>query len=66
MCAIDLPTPEQRDRLRDKMFEEGAIILGCGTVGLRFRPPLDITDAEVDEGLALIRKALRATAVQAA
>jgi len=54
------------DRLRDKMFEEGAIILGCGTVGLRFRPPLDITAAEVDEALVLIRKALKSAAPKAA
>ncbi|HET9325745.1 MAG TPA: L-lysine 6-transaminase [Candidatus Eisenbacteria bacterium] len=66
MCAMDLPSGEQRDRLRDKLFEQGAIILGCGTVGLRFRPPLDITAAEVDEAMALIRKALRASAPKAA
>jgi len=66
MCAVDLPSGEIRDRLRDKMFEEGAIILGCGTVGLRFRPPLDITAAEVDEALVLIRKALKSAAPKAA
>jgi L-lysine 6-transaminase len=66
MCALDLPTPEMRDRLRNRMFEGGAIILGCGTVGLRFRPPLDITAAEIDEGLDLVKKALRTTTTKAA
>ena len=66
MCAVDLPSGEMRDRLRDRMFEQGAIILGCGTLGLRFRPPLDITAAEVDEGLGLIRSAIRAFATKAA
>src|SRR5437867_3077906 len=63
MCAADLPSAEVRDRVRDKLFELGAIILGCGVVGLRFRPPLDITSAEADEGLGLLRKALRTIAV---
>src|SRR6185503_1409210 len=66
MAAIDFENKSLRDRLRDKMFEEGAIILGCGTVGLRFRPPLDITAAEVDEALVLIRKALKSAAPKAA
>ena len=66
MCAMDLPNGETRDRVRDRMFEEGAIILGCGTHSLRFRPPLDITAAEVDEALDLVRKALKSAAPRAA
>jgi L-lysine 6-transaminase len=62
MCAVDLPTSAMRDRLRDALFDEGAIILGCGTVGLRFRPPLDVTAAEIDEALALFRRALKTIA----
>ena len=60
MCAIDLPSAEARDRVKRLMFERGAIILGCGVKSLRFRPPLDITAGEVDEGLELMRAALRA------
>jgi 4-aminobutyrate aminotransferase-like enzyme len=33
------------------------IILPCGHRSLRFRPPLDITAAEVDEALAIVEKA---------
>ena len=41
----------------DKAYDLGVIILGCGTRSLRFRPPIDITKAEVDEALALFAKA---------
>jgi L-lysine 6-transaminase len=59
MCAIDFPDGKIRDAVKDRLFDQGAIILGCGEVGLRFRPPLDVTAAEVDEGLDLLRKALK-------
>ena len=58
MCAVDLPDTETRDRLMDKAYEMGLMILGCGKRSIRFRPVLDITRAEVDEALALVRKAL--------
>jgi L-lysine 6-transaminase len=59
MCAIDLPDGAIRDVVRNAMYERGAIILGCGTRSLRFRPPLDITAAEVDEALDLLRTSVR-------
>jgi len=62
MCAIDLPSAQTRDRVKAAMFERGALILGCGVQGLRFRPPLDIGASELDEGVDLLRTALRAVA----
>ena len=58
MCAVDLPDTETRDRLMDKAYELGLMILGCGRRSIRFRPALDITKAEIDEALDLVRKAL--------
>jgi L-lysine 6-transaminase len=58
MCAVDLPDTETRDRLMDKAYEMGLMILGCGRRSIRFRPVLDITQAEIDEALGLVRKAL--------
>jgi L-lysine 6-transaminase len=58
MCAIDLPDGATRDAVAQTMYELGAVILGCGTRGLRFRTPLDVTTAELDEALALMRRAL--------
>jgi len=58
MCAIDLPDTPTRDRLIDKAYDLGLMILSCGHRSIRVRPPLDITVAEVDEALDLVRKAL--------
>jgi len=58
MCAIDLPDGATRDAVAQAAFELGAIILPCGVRGIRFRPPLDITVAEVDEALGLVRRAI--------
>lgn len=51
MCAIDLPTGEQRDRLREMLYEEGMIILSCGTSAIRFRPHLNVTKEEIQMAL---------------
>jgi L-lysine 6-transaminase len=59
MCAIDLPDGAARDAVIEAAYRLGAIVLGCGRRSIRFRPPLDITPAEVDEGLDLVRKAVR-------
>jgi L-lysine 6-transaminase len=60
MCAFDLPTPEYRDRVKDRTFDEGAIVLGCGDRSIRFRSPLTITEGEVDDGIDCMRHALHA------
>ena len=66
MCAIDFPDTDMRNRVADKAYELGLMILGCGHRSLRFRPPLDITVAEIDEALALIRKAVEQSRVPSA
>ncbi len=58
MCAIDFPDTDTRNAVADKAYELGLIILGCGHRSLRFRPPLDITTAEVDEAMGIIGKAV--------
>jgi L-lysine 6-transaminase len=58
MCAVDFPDAAVRDAVAERAFELGAIILPCGRRSLRFRPPLDITAAELDEGLDLIGRAI--------
>jgi L-lysine 6-transaminase len=57
MCAIDLPDGATRDKVADRAYELGLIILGCGVRSLRFRSPLDVTPAEIDEALDILRKA---------
>jgi L-lysine 6-transaminase len=58
LCAIDLDTAQSRDQLRSKAYDDGLILIGCGDRSIRFRPPLNITKSEIDEGLRIIREAL--------
>lgn len=59
LCAIDLDSAQDRDQLRNKAYEEGLILIGCGDRSIRFRPPLTITTSEIDEGISIIRQALK-------
>ena len=58
MCAIDLPDAATRDAVADRVYELGAILLSCGDRSVRFRPPLDITPDEVDEGVDILGHAI--------
>ncbi|NQV37359.1 MAG: L-lysine 6-transaminase [Candidatus Marinimicrobia bacterium] len=58
-CAFDLPNGEQRNKLSGLIAEEGALILGCGHQSLRFRPHLNISKEELNQGIDIIRGALR-------
>ncbi len=60
MCAFDLPSPEIRKRYLAAAFEKGVIMLGSGERSVRFRPALNMTTAEVDEGITRVRAALQA------
>ncbi|MBI1798989.1 MAG: L-lysine 6-transaminase [Candidatus Eisenbacteria bacterium] len=66
MCAIDFPDGPTRDAVAERAFELGVIILPCGTRSLRFRPPLDITIAELDEALDLVGRAIEKAAAKSA
>jgi L-lysine 6-transaminase len=58
MCAFDLPSAVFRDRVLETCYEEGVVILGCGERSVRFRSPLTITEAQIDEGLAMLERAI--------
>lgn len=58
MCAIDLPTTDLRNRLRQQLYANGVVMLGSGTHSVRFRPPLNVSEAEIVEGLKALRKSL--------
>ncbi len=59
MCALDLPDAEFKNQTLERCFELGLIVLGCGVRSIRFRSPLIITEAELDEGTAMLKKAIR-------
>ena len=59
MIAFDLPTTDQRNRLRRDAFRNGLLVLACGPRSIRFRPALTITVEELDEGIARLRECLK-------
>lgn len=58
MCAFDLPSRAFRDRVRERAFARGLIVLGCGEASIRFRPPLVISKPEIDEGLEILARCI--------
>jgi L-lysine 6-transaminase len=59
MIAFDLPAAELRGRAHRKIVASGLLVLPCGVRSIRFRPPLNLTAAEADTGLDLLRKGLK-------
>lgn len=59
MCAFDLPTTDMRDTLVKKAYEQGLLILKCGGNTIRLRPALNISKAEIDEAMDLLRKSFK-------
>jgi L-lysine 6-transaminase len=57
-AAFDTVHADVRTRIRSLCLEDGLIILPSGERSIRFRPPLNITKSEIDEGIATIRKAI--------
>jgi len=59
MCSFDLPDKEKREQFRKMSYDEKILILGCGEKSIRFRPPLNITNEQLEEGLQIIEKVLK-------
>jgi len=62
-AAFDVATPELRTKIRTKAYELGLIVLPSGERSIRFRPPLTVTKAEIDEGIGIIRTAVKEVAL---
>jgi L-lysine 6-transaminase len=58
MAAIDLPSGDQRDRMRELLYDEGIIILSCGDQSIRFRPHLNVSKEEIQMALDKIELCL--------
>ena len=57
--AFSFSTRELRNKFRDKAYQNGLIILGCGDRSIRFRPTLDVTKESIDEGISIVRNVLK-------
>jgi len=60
MCAFDLPTNDLRNAALGKIKEHGMMALPCGPISIRFRPPLNVTEDEVDEANDILDRSIRA------
>jgi len=59
MCAFDCKTPEKRDKLKNKLYANNLVVLGCGANSIRFRPPLIISYEEIDEALQILGETIK-------
>jgi L-lysine 6-transaminase len=58
MCSFDLPNTEMRNKFREECYKHKLLILGCGERSIRFRPPLNVNEEDLIEGLKIIKKVL--------
>ncbi len=58
-AAFDAATPELRNSIRKKALVAGLIVLPSGERSIRFRPPLNVSQDEINEGLGILRKSLK-------
>ncbi|MFI6869980.1 L-lysine 6-transaminase [Nocardia sp. NPDC050406] len=59
MCAVTLESARLRDEVVTRLRErEHVLILGTGERGIRFRPPLTVTVAELDEAVDALERVL--------
>lgn len=62
MAAIDVATPEHRDKLFVECFKRDTLILKCGRRSLRFRPSLSFSTQEADQLVSILRIAAKSLA----
>ena len=55
----NMPDRQLRERVMQKCFEKGVLLLGCGESTLRFCPPLIVTAEEVETAVRLFDEAIR-------
>lgn len=64
MCAFDMPNTHARNAVISACYDNGLMILPCGTHSIRFRPPLNITADQIDDGMEIIKTSLNEAAGQ--
>lgn len=57
-CAFDLEDSKTRDKFLNKLFDKGLFVLKCGCLTIRFRPPLTVSEEEIEKAIAIIDEAL--------
>ena len=49
----------KKGRNVEKIYSNGLVVLGCGATTIRFRPPLIISEEEVDKAIEIIDKTVK-------
>ncbi|ROL60998.1 L-lysine 6-transaminase [Bacteroidetes/Chlorobi group bacterium ChocPot_Mid] len=58
-CAFDLPDKSSRNKFVAECFNSGLMILGCGEKSVRFRPALNISEKQINEGFKILNKVIK-------
>jgi L-lysine 6-transaminase len=58
-CAMNLDAHQNRELIKEKALGKGLMLIGCSDRTIRFRPPLNLSKAEVDEGIDILRRCLK-------
>jgi 4-aminobutyrate aminotransferase len=53
------PFPEIIDRITDRAFHKGLLLLGCGKSAFRLAPPLVLDQYDVDTGMEIFETCLK-------
>jgi L-lysine 6-transaminase len=56
--ALDLPDKQTREHVLASCLENGLIAMASGQSAIRFRPPLNLSHEEADEGVRRLRRAI--------
>ncbi|MBS1518513.1 MAG: L-lysine 6-transaminase [Bacteroidetes bacterium] len=56
--AFDAADGKMRDKIKTGAMENELLILGSGGKSIRFRPPVNITSAEIDKGIEILDKVI--------
>ncbi|MFB6125282.1 MAG: aspartate aminotransferase family protein [Halanaeroarchaeum sp.] len=59
MLAMEFDTKDRREAMVQALLQRGLLTLGCGVKTLRFLPPLDVTEREMDLAAGLVEDALQ-------
>lgn len=58
MCAFNLPSTERRDEVKERCFKNGLLVLKSGKRAIRFRPPLNFSEEEVDQAYDILKTSI--------
>ena len=58
-AAFDLPSPTERDKLINKLWENKLMILPSGDLSVRFRPHLNVKEEDLNLAFEIIQMSLR-------